>query len=482
MGLPRPNDANHFEGAAIAPISYTIPRIALTGISGGAGKTILSLGLSRALADQGLAVKPFKKGPDYIDAVWLGLAAREKAVNLDQFFLPEETLRSLFWESSTGFDVAVIEGNRGLFDGLDEAGSTSTADLARLLKAPVVLSLDCTKMTRTAAAVVKGLAEFEPGLNLAGVVLNRTAGERHRSVIIKSIERHTDVPVLGALPKISPDPIPERHMGLISNREYDAAETVLSRLSGLIRDHCDLDKLLAVARAASVEDREVAALWPEQTPSKGVRIGVVRDAALWFYYEENIEALSRAGAEVVELSLLTGDPWPDLHGLYLGGGFPETMAEGLAANQAVRTHVKTMAEAGMPIYAECGGLMFLGRALKVGGREYPMSGVFDVVTELCKKPQGLGYVKATVTRENPFHPVGAQILGHEFHYSCCLPDNAPPPHELCLAMDKGSGMGRESDGLIKGNAFASYTHIHALGCPWWAGRFVDAAVLFKSGK
>jgi cobyrinic acid a,c-diamide synthase len=456
-----------------------IPRIALTGISGGAGKTILSLGLSRALSDKKLSVKPFKKGPDYIDAVWLGLAARNRAVNLDQYFLKPEILRALFWESAQGFDVAVLEGNRGLFDGLDEEGTTSTADLARLLGSPVVLSLDCTKMTRTAAAVVKGLAEFEPDVHLAGVILNRTAGERHRSVIIKSIERHTDVPVLGALPKISPDPIPERHMGLISNREYNEAEAVLSRLGGIIRDNCDVAGLEAIARNAPREDRAIVPLWPEPSKIAGVRIGVVRDAALWFYYEENIEALSRAGAEVVELSLLSDDPWPKLDGLYLGGGFPETMAERLAANVSIREHVKALADSGMPIYAECGGLMFLGRALKIGEREYPMSGVFEVTTELCKKPQGLGYIKARVIRENPFHPVGREILGHEFHYSCCLPDNAPPPHELCLAMEKGSGMGRDSDGLLKNNAFAAYTHIHALGCPWWAGRFVDAAVSYK---
>lgn len=468
--------------SAITPHSLHIPRIALTGVSGGAGKTILSLGLSRALSDRGLAVKPFKKGPDYIDAVWLGLAARNHAVNLDQYFLEPETLRSLFWESAQGFDAAVIEGNRGLFDGLDETGATSTADLARLLGAPVVLSLDCTKMTRTAAAVVKGLAEFEPDVNLAGVVLNRTAGERHRSVIIKSIERHTDVPVLGALPKISPDPIPERHMGLISNREYDEAGAVLSRLAGIIRDNCDLAGLLAVARSAPRETREVGPLWPQAEKPVGVRIGVVRDAALWFYYEENIEALARAGAEIVELSLLSEDPWPEMHGLYLGGGFPETMAGRLAANVKIREHVKALADSGMPVYAECGGLMFLGRALKVGDREYPMSGVFDVTTELCEKPQGLGYVKARVIRENPFHPVGEEVLGHEFHYSCCLPGDAPPPHELCLAMEKGSGMGRKSDGLLRNNAFAAYTHIHALGCTWWARRFVDAAAAFRKSR
>jgi cobyrinic acid a,c-diamide synthase len=456
-----------------------MPRIALTGLSGGAGKTILSLGLARALADKGLKVRPFKKGPDYIDAVWLGLAARGRAVNLAQYFLERQTLRSLFTESAKGHDISVVEGNRGLFDGLDETGATSTADLARLLGLPVVLSLDCTKMTRTAAAVVKGLAEFEPDVDLVGVVLNRTAGERHRSVLIKSVERYTDVPVLGALPKIKPDPIPERHMGLISDREYSEAEVVLSRLGRLIADNCDLDGLESAARKAPVFGGETAPLWPADVKMSGVVIGYVRDAALWFYYEENIEALRRAGAETVELSLLDDAPWPEIHGLYLGGGFPETLAERLAENEAARNRVKALADAGMPIYAECGGLMFLGRSLRFEGREYPMSGVFDVTTELCERPQGLGYVTAEVVRENPFHPAGTIIKGHEFHYSRCLPENAPPPHDLCLKMDKGGGMGRSSDGMLRGNAFAAYTHIHALGCPWWAGRFVVAAEEYR---
>jgi cobyrinic acid a,c-diamide synthase len=456
-----------------------IPRIALSGLSGGAGKTMLSLGLARCLAGRGLKVKPFKKGPDYIDAVWLGLAASEKAVNLDQFFMQTETLRSLFWQSAAGFDFAVVEGNRGLFDGLDEEGTTSTADLARLLGLPVVLSLDCTKMTRTAAAVVQGVAGFEPGLNLAGVVLNRSAGERHRNVLVKSIERHTDVPVLGALPKIKPDPIPERHMGLISDREFSQAEEVLKKLAKVVEDHCDVEAIAGAARGAGVEERDLARLWPADVQAAGIRIGYVRDAALWFYYEENIEALRKAGAETVELSLLTGESWPEIHGLYLGGGFPETLAERLSENRAARDRVRSLAGAGMPVYAECGGLMFLGRSLKYGEREYPMSGVFDVTTELCERPQGLGYVEAEVVRENPFHPVGTTIKGHEFHYSCCLPENAPPPHELCLKLKRGSGMGGSSDGMLKGNAFAAYTHIHALGCPWWAGRFASAALNYK---
>jgi cobyrinic acid a,c-diamide synthase len=463
--------------AEIPATPVSIPRLAIAGTSGGSGKTILSLGLARALKDKGLAVKPFKKGPDYIDAVWLGLAAGRPAVNLDQFILGDEIARALFHEASAGMDIALVEGNRGLFDGLDEHGSTSTAELARLIDLPVILSLDCTKMTRTAAALLQGLSSFEPGLRLAGVVLSRVAGERHSSVLVRSVELHTDVPVLGVLPKLTPDPIPERHMGLISDREYSRGEAVLKRLAKLVRENCDLDSIQSISESIMETQRGVPSVWPAPEQRTGVVIGVVRDAALWFYYEENIEALRRAGADVVELSILDGATWPEIHGLYLGGGFPETMAEGLAENASIRAHVRKLAESGLPIYAECGGFMYLGEKLVYRDREYPMAGVLEVATTLSERPMGLGYVEAEVVGLNSFHPMGASFRGHEFHYSCCAPEPAPDEH--CLTLSRGQGMGGGRDGILKHNTFASYTHIHALACPWWAPNFVAEAGAYR---
>lgn len=455
------------------------PRLLLAGLSGGAGKTILSLGLARALTQDGTRVKPFKKGPDYIDAQWLGLAARNPATNLDPFFMAPDTLRALFWDRVRGFDLALVEGNRGLFDGKDAEGSCSSAELARLLHIPVILALDCTKMTRTAAAVVAGVAGFEPGLRLAGVVLNRTAGERHRSILRQAIERYTDVTVLGALPKISPDPIPERHMGLISNREFSGQEEVLDSLARVVRDSLDLPRVLDAARSAPPAPDRVPALWPDPARSGRATIGYVRDAALWFYYPENLEALERAGATLHEISLLTPDPWPELHGLYLGGGFPETQAEALAANHPILLRLRELSAQGLPIYAECGGFMVLCRSLKAQDATYPMAGVLPVDTVLCERPQGLGYVEAEVVGDTPFHPKGALLLGHEFHYSRCLaPEGAGLP--LALAIRRGQGMTPEGDGLCVANTFASYTHIHALAAPWWAERFVAAAEAYQS--
>lgn len=467
------------------------PRLVLAGLSGGAGKTFLTLGLCRAFAASGLRVRPFKKGPDYIDAAWLGLAAGRDATNLDPFLLPESRLLPLFLEKSAGQDLAIVEGNRGLFDGLDVAGSCSTAALARSLAAPVVLVLDATKMTRTAAAIVAGVAAFEPGLVLAGVIVNRTGGPRHRAIVRECIESLAGVPVLGCLPRLAENPIPERHMGLISNREQGDVDAILDRIAAFVGGHVDLARLHDIARAAPpLPDLPGPPPTPSSIPEgKRPVIGVVRDAALWFYYPENLEALVRSGARLAYVSLLDDTPWPELDGLYLGGGFPETQAAALSANAAARHRVRALSKAGLPIYAECGGFMYLCEGLVHNGVTYPMAGVFPLTTSLCARPQGLGYSLARVTVPNPFHPVGTLLHGHEFHYSKCLPtlENAPPPSPpevdaFCLAMERGVGMLRGHDGLIRDNTFAAYTHIHAEGAPHWAPLFVVAAARYKGEK
>ncbi len=502
----------------------TPPRLILAGLSGGAGKTIISLGLCRALTDIGLRVQPFKKGPDYIDAAWLGLAARRETSNLDPFMMPSDALVRLFLRESATADMALIEGNRGLFDGKDTSGSCSTAELAKLLQTPVVLIINCTKMTRTAAALVLGCRTFEPNLRLAGVILNRTAGPRHKNILRDCIEQYTDVPVVGILPKIKPDPIPERHMGLVSNQECAEAEATLSNLATIARDCLDIEAIRKIAASASdmpLSDRargglreccfmpppftkDDARCQPSErrpqsesqvvlsaredsrhgkteiasTTKDAVRIGVVRDAALWFYYRENLEELRRNGAELVELSLLTPTPWPEIHGLYLGGGFPETQAEQLARNETTRAVVYRLAGQSLPIYAECGGFMYLGQSLICRETVYPMAGVFPVQTMLCVKPQGHGYTVAKVVHPNPFHAVGLEFTGHEFHYSKCVTP-LPPEMSFALEMQRGCGIDQNRDGLVFRNTFACYTHLHALGVPTWAANFVIAARQYR---
>ncbi|MDR2696540.1 MAG: cobyrinate a,c-diamide synthase [Deltaproteobacteria bacterium] len=467
------------------------PRLTISGLRGGAGKTLLSLGLARALAQDGLRLKPFKKGPDYIDAAWLGLAAGHPATNLDLFFLPPQELRALFLyafalpdSGGKPADFALIEGNRGLFDGRDLEGTCSTAALARTLQCPILLSLDCTKMTRTAAALVQGILGFEPDLPIAGVVLNQVGSERHSALIRRAIEHYCPVPVLGALPRLVDDPLPERHMGLVLRQTTEAqradAETRLDALAAAVRDHLDLNRIRRLAQAAPPLPGEKMR-WKEsfQTPA-GVRprIGYVRDAALWFYYEENLEALRRAGAEVIRLSLFDGEAWPRLDGLYLGGGFPEEFCAELAASPKLAL-LKEYAEQGMPIYAECGGFLLLADSLERQGSSYPMAGVFPVRACFHERPQGLGYVEASVILPNPFHPRHAALKGHEFHYTRCefLPGAQA---EYALQLSSGTGMGHGDDGLIYNSTFASYMHIFAPAVPHWAERFAAAAAGFAA--
>ena len=377
-----------------------------------------------------------------------------------------------------GYDLAVIEGNRGLFDGKDVDGSCSTAELARVLHAPVVVIVNCSKVTRTMAAIIMGCQMFEKDLDLKGVILNRTAGTRHEDILQNSIEKYTDLKVFGALPRLARNPIPERHMGLISDQEFEQTERAFRDLSGFVRENLDLESLFDTADTAKPLCAPCHEIFPPtEVPPCSVTIGYVNDAALWFYYQENLEALRAAGARLVKLSLLNQDDWPSLDGLYLGGGFPETLASGLEGNMRIRQRVLALSEKGLPIYAECGGFMYLCRALNYDGNVYSMTGVFPLDTNFCPKPQGLGYVQGTVAEKNPFYAQGTCIHGHEFHYSrSSTSDQTLFP---CLELDRGQGVCEHKDLLLSNNTLAGYTHMHALSHPEWARNFVSAALIYK---
>lgn len=480
----------------------SIPRIVISGLSGGAGKTMLSLGLVRAFSRRGLKVKAFKKGPDYIDAAWLAKAAKAPQGNLDPFFCPGERLAAAFHNGSLNYDLAIIEGNRGLFDGLDISGSCSTSEVARILKAPVLLILDCTKMTRTAAALVKGCVSFEDNLTLCGVILNRTGNERHRNLVKKAVEELANVPVLGLLPRVAEGLIQERHMGLAGIDEHGQSETFLDSLADFIEMHTDLEAIYAKAQCApklhAPEDSKPQqntappSLAPFSLPSSSPCIGYIYDAAFWFYYRENLTALEKAGARLLPLSLLTSQSWPELDGLYIGGGLPELHLHQLAENGQLRRHVSRLADTGLPIYAECGGLMYLSQAIIHENRRYPMSGVFPVSIGLHPKPQGLGYVEAEVIKESPFHPVGTLLRGHEFHFSAVtkeVRDVVSPGDESTFALRLYRGKGIRSvsqslayDGLLYKNTFASYTHIYAPSSPHWAPAFIAVSRTYSRGQ
>lgn len=455
------------------------PRIVISGLSGGSGKTLVSLGLSRLFTRHGLAVQPCKKGPDYIDYAWLALAAGKPAACLDPYFLDDERLSLQFRRicARRRPDIAVIEGNRGLFDGRDLQGSCSTAHVARLLQAPVVLTMNCAKMTRTAAAIVSGMANFEPGLHLAGVILNNVAGERHGAMLRRAIESYTDIPVLGILPRLGRNPLPERHMGLSLDTADPDLHAVLDHLADTLEEHTDAGIFLSLARSApALPDlpSQPEAARPAENLSRP-RIGYVQDKAMWFYYEENLEALRDAGAELVRLDMFDSAPWPELDGLYLGGGYPELFADEISASPHMED-IRRISLANRPVYAECGGFMLLCRALLLDDGPRAMAGLFPASPRFFRRPQGLGYVTARVTAQNPFHPLNSEWPGHEFHYSRCDWAESSRP-ACCLTLSPGTGMYEENglhyDGLLVRRTFACWTHIFAPAVPHWAENFVE---------
>jgi cobyrinic acid a,c-diamide synthase len=459
------------------------PRILISALRGGSGKTILSIGIAAAWKAAGKRIIPFKKGPDYIDAGWLALAADRPCYNLDTYLVTQENiLRSFFLHSISG-GISVIEGNRGLYDGIDIKGSTSTAELAKLLKMPVILCIDCTKSTRTMAAAVLGCRQFDPDVDIKGVILNRVAGPRHEKILRKNIEHYCHIPVLGAIPKLDWQNFPERHLGLVPTPEHDCAKDAIDAASQIAHRYLDLEALAAVAYNApglpvSDELRENTRHLPSSIPHPRPRIGVIKDSAFQFYYPENIEALEAEGAEIVFVSPLMSDKIPPVDALYIGGGFPETHARQLAENISFRKQLKALAENGLPIYAECGGLMYLGEALVLDEGTFPMAGVLPIVFGFSKKPQGHGYTVVTVEQKNPYFKIGSEIKGHEFHYSKVLKWRGTDP-DLAFSMKRGAGFIHKRDGVCHKNVLATYTHIHALGTPSWAGAMVRNAAAYK---
>jgi cobyrinic acid a,c-diamide synthase len=451
--------------------------IVVAGLSGGSGKSVVAVGLVAAYTGQGRSIVPFKKGPDYIDAGWLQLAAGRPCYNLDPYLMDREIISNSFMVHASNADLIIIEGNRGLFDGVNIEGAYSTAELAVHLQLPVLLVVDCTKMTRTVAAVVLGCQKLDPRVMIRGVVLNRLGTARHETIVRQAVEHYTGVSVVGAVPRSRTDIFPQRHLGVTPYQEHETADQAVRMLADMAAEYLDLQKIESL-----MADIQLPAV-PEKQRGKNisvsrVRIGILKDAAFQFYYPENLEALLNEGAELVEINAMTAEKLPDLDALYIGGGFPETGARRLADNKAFRHSVKQAAESGLPIYAECGGLIYLGESIRLDGEEYPLAGVFPVRFGLQGKPQAHGYTELSVNGSNPFYGKGEKIRGHEFRYSTVLSWQGSPP-ELVFDMQRGIGFMEGRDGLVYRNVLALYTHIHALSTPQWAGNFVARAAEFK---
>lgn len=446
--------------------------IVIAGLAGGSGKSVVSVGLTAYLARQGIDVVPFKKGPDYIDAGWLALAAGRKCYNLDPYLMTEETIQSSFSRHSRKAEMVVVEGNRGLYDGVNSSGGYSTAELAISLKLPVVLVVNCTKTTRTVAAMILGCKMLDLRVNICGVILNHVATKRQSDLITTAVQEATGIPVLGVIPRMKKDIFPMRHLGMIPHQEYSHSDKALKYLADTFSSSVDVQAIKQAMADVFPEEQKTESLSTTQKTSHALRIGVIQDAAFQFYYAENLEALEAEGAELISVNALTDQSLPSLDGLYIGGGFPETSAKELAANVSFRNSLKQAVESGLPVYAECGGLIYLGKSIRLEEQEYSLSGVFDVRFGMSTKPQAHGYSIFEVEKENPFYLSGTVVKGHEFRYSTILEWHGRED-DLVLKMTRGTGFKGGRDGLRYKNVLALYTHVHAGGTPEWASGFMS---------
>ncbi|MDV2481502.1 cobyrinate a,c-diamide synthase [Methanoculleus sp. Wushi-C6] len=421
-----------------------IPRIVVAGTQSGCGKTTLASGLMAALAARGLAVQPFKVGPDFIDPTHHSAICGRTSRNLDPFMMGEAGVRETFQRACRGADIAVVEGVMGLYDGLDGTDMASTAHVAKILDAPALLAVDAKGASRSVHATVRGYAGFDPEVRVAGVVFNRIGSPRHRALI----EATQSLPVYGWIPRRSDLAVASRHLGLAMAAETDA----LAQFGPVVEEVCNVSGILDLARSApplpaapEVPDRREV----------GIRIGVADDAAFCFYYPDNLDRLRRAGADLISFSPAS-DRLPDVDALYLGGGYPELHAAALAASRC-REDIRWAVDDGMPVYAECGGLVYLAEKLATGDGDFPMAGVLPADAAMTNRIQGLGYVEARVVGGGPALAPGSLVRGHEFHYSRldCAPDA-----RFALELLRGRGIDGGRDGLVVQNTIGQYTHAY----------------------
>ena len=448
------------------------PRLVIAAPGGRSGKTTVALGLVAALSARGLAVQPFKKGPDYIDPGWLTAAGTRPCRNLDPFMMGEETVLSAFHRGAEGADICIVEGAMGLYDGLDLEGTGSTARLARLLRAPILLVVDATRMTRSIAALVSGYQRFETDVDSRGVVLNNVVRSRHERMLVAAIEKYCGIPVLGCVPKSQELAIPDRHLGLVPRAEDERLVPAIETTRRMVQERLDLDRILEIARDAHPLAPSLL-LTPPSAPR--ARVGVMLDRVFTFYYPENLEALRQAGAELAFVDSLADRSLPMVDALYLGGGFPEMFMAALETNVTLRDDVRRRIDGGLPVYAECAGLIYLSSRIRWADRSAEMVGALPCEIEMTGRPQGHGYVEAEVVAENPFLARGTFIRGHEFH-NTRVAGLERGKVDFAYRLRRGEGIdGNGNDGLVVGNVMAGYTHLHAFAVEGWSQGIVEAA-------
>jgi cobyrinic acid a,c-diamide synthase len=457
-----------------------IPRIVIAGTHSGVGKTLLAAAIMKGMVELNMKVQPFKVGPDYIDPGYHTEATGNISRNLDFWLVGENGIKELFTRSAAGADISVIEGVMGLFDGIGSRGEGSTAHIACLLEAPVILVADVRSMSRSAAAMILGYREFEPKINLMGVILNRVGSKRHYSILKEAIESTTGVKVLGALEYDPQLELTERHLGLMPSRERNDSTVLMEDLSRRICHNLDIKGIIQLAAMApKITPVKTDIFKPEESSEYMVNLGLVVDDAFNFYYQDSLDYLTFLGAEIIPCSALKGGLPSDLDGLYIGGGFPEIFAEEISGNREFIEDIRARHKEGMPIYAECGGMMFLSQSITdFEGREHPMAGIIPAKTLMMKKRAGLGYVSAISRKNNILAGKNQTLQGHEFHYSIL------EGHSIddCAYILKKSQDKSNYDGYAKDNVLASYLHLHFCGCREQGKRFIASCKNYQTGK
>lgn len=462
-----------------------IPTLVIAGTNSGCGKTTVSMGIMAALVEKGLKVQPYKVGPDYIDPMFHTFITGRESRNLDSWILSPDTVRYLFDKNSVGVDVAVVEGVMGFYDGIGgKSLEGSTVDVASIIEAPVILVINGEAMSLSAAALVKGFAEFDKNANVKGVIINNISGEGHYKLLKESIEHHTGIKVLGYLAHSEDLCIGSRHLGLVTSSEISGLKDKVRILSRKVQETIDLELLIKLAneggRSFTNQIMQEVQKCPlpkvKECPQGKVRIGVACDKAFCFYYRDSLELLEMMGAELVYFSPLEDTEIPEgIDGIYLGGGYPEVWAEDLQANKAMRSEIKYVIDKGLPVYAECGGFMYLtDRIVDFEGREFGMVGAIKGNSIMTTSLQRFGYVHVKTIEDNILAKTGAEIRAHEFHFSETIVDEDT---SVCFKISKNKdGLdGRSWEcAFKKRNILACYPHLHFWANPDFAKGFINS--------
>ena len=427
------------------------------------GKTVISLGLCAAYKSQNLKVQPFKKGPDYIDPIWLSTASSASCYNLHFYNMTNKEIKSLYLQHSNVSDITIIEGNKGLFDGMSTSGGDANADMAKLLDVPVVLTIDTTGITRGVAPLVKGYQDFDTDVKIAGVILNKVAGQRHESKLVQAIEHYTDIKVLGSVYKSKDLMIDERHLGLMPANESPHSEVVINKVANIVKQQVDLDAIKSITSTTINKQKAIS----DVSINSNISVAVAKDKSFGFYYQDDIDSFKDLGVKVKYFNTLKD--YSDA--LFIGGGFPEMNLKSLSGNTLLLNDIKQKISQGMPTYAECGGLMYLTNSIAYEDNSYPMAGVINADTQMTIRPIGRGYVELEPTDEHPWSGVSKHIYAHEFHYSKLI--NLDKNTRYAFKVLRGVGVDNMQDGIVKYNMLASYTHLRNVYGNRWVEQFVN---------